>query len=127
MSARSQGSITANLPSRSFDATLAFYEGLGFRLAWRGDGWMILEMDGMSVEFFPHSELDPKESWFSACLRLSSIDALHDKWRQLDISTNPTGFPRLTAIADPTENAPRMFYLVDPDGSLWRVIEDKDV
>ncbi|SEW22637.1 hypothetical protein SAMN05444851_2284 [Aliiroseovarius sediminilitoris] len=127
MHAPFQGQITANLPSRSFDATLTFYEGLGFRLVWRSDGWMILEKAGMKVEFFPHSDLDPKASWFSACLRLPDVDALHDEWSKLDISTDAAAIPRLTAIADVTDILPRMFYLVDPDGSLWRVIEDKDI
>lgn len=127
MPAPSQGRITANLPSRSFDATQAFYEGLGFRPAWRGDRWMILEKDGMTVEFFPHPELDPKESWFSACLRLPNIDALRDEWSQLGLSNDATAFPRLTAITEATAAAPRMFCMVDPDGSLWRVIEDKEM
>ncbi|MCK0139180.1 bleomycin resistance protein [Aliiroseovarius sp. F47248L] len=122
-----EGKITANLPSRNFDTTLAFYDGLGFRLAWRSEGWMIVEKVGMKVEFFPHPDLDPEESWFSACLRLPDVEPLHNEWSQQGISTDTTAIPRLTAITEPTDTAPRMFYLVDPDGSLWRVIEDKDI
>lgn len=119
------GQITANLPSRDFDATEKFYATLGFRTVFRNDDWMILSRDGMLVEFFPHPDLDPRQSWFSACLRLSEIDGLHADWRA---ATGLTGvrdaIPRLT---DPFKlpDAPRMFALVDPDGSLWRVLESE--
>jgi catechol 2,3-dioxygenase-like lactoylglutathione lyase family enzyme len=55
------GRITANLPSRDFEATGRFYAMLGFRIDFRNDSWMILSRDGMSVEFFPHPDLDPKK------------------------------------------------------------------
>ena len=121
------GQITANLPSRDFDTTLEFYRGLGFRLIWRADSWMVLSKEGMHIEFFPHPDLNPRDSWFSACLRMPEIDALHGEWSLLGISTDSTAIPRLTAITDATAPVPRIFYLVDPDGSLWRVIEDKDI
>jgi catechol 2,3-dioxygenase-like lactoylglutathione lyase family enzyme len=114
--------ITANLPSKDFEATEAFYNRLGFATDYRGDGWMILSRDGMAVEFFPHPELDPKESWFSASMRLSAIDALHAEWSALGIAKDGGSFPR---IGSPfvLEGAPRMFTLHDSDGSLWRVLE----
>ena len=119
------GQITANLPSRNFDATERFYATLGFQTDFRNDGWMILSRDGMTVEFFPHPDLDTGQSCFSACLRLPEIDGLHADWRA---TTGLTGshdaIPRLT---DPFKlaDAPRMFALVDPDGSLWRVLESE--
>lgn len=117
------GKITANLPSRDFDVTEQFYATLGFRTAFRNDGWMILRRDGMTVEFFPHPDLVPGQSWFSACLRLPEIDSLHAEWhRATGLSGPPEAIPRLT---DPFKlpDAPRMFALIDPDGSLWRVLE----
>ncbi|MFT5199824.1 MAG: catechol 2,3-dioxygenase-like lactoylglutathione lyase family enzyme [Planctomycetota bacterium] len=114
--------ITANLPSRDFEATEAFYARLGFATEYRGDGWMILNRDGMHVEFFPHPELNPKESWFSASMRLCEIDALHAEWSALGIAKDGPDFPR---IGSPIvlDGSPRMFTLLDPDGSLWRVME----
>lgn len=64
---------TPNLPSRDFDATVAFYERLGFRLRFRDTGWMILEREGLVLEFLRHPELDPLTSWFSCCLRLDDL------------------------------------------------------
>ena len=120
------GRITANLPSRDFDVTERFYDTLGFRRAYRGDGWMVLDRAGMNVEFFAHPGLDPLDSWFSACLRLDNIDALHREWLDTGLATSGTDLPRMGAM--PTRlggDAPRMFTLHDPDGSLWRVMENR--
>lgn len=116
--------ISANLPSRDFDATLAFYTRLGFTLGYRGDNWMILERDGQQVEFFPHPDLDPRQSWFSACLRGPDIDALFGEWSALDLPEDNQSIPRIgPPISLP--DAPRMFTLIDPDGTLWRVMDDR--
>ncbi|WP_306152348.1 bleomycin resistance protein [Roseovarius sp. MMSF_3281] len=121
----STGKITANLPSRDFDVTEAFYAKLGFHTDFRNDGWMIMNRGGGSVEFFPHPELQPSESWFSACLRVPDIDSLHADWQAATgLSGARDAIPRLTAPFELPE-APRMFALIDPDGSLWRVIESE--
>lgn len=118
--------ITANLPSRDFDATEAFYAKLGFRTAWKDKGWMILTCGDTQVEFFSHPQLNPADSWFSACLRSTDVDGLHERFSNAGLPTDPEGIPRLTDFFRP-ENAPRMFALVDPDGSLWRVIDESDL
>ena len=115
--------ITANLPARNFDETEQFYARLGFERLYRGDNWMIMARDGMWIEFFPHPELKPEDSWFSACLRLPTIDAIHAEWLALGLSTGNEGFPRIAATAFTLEGAPRMFTLLDVNGSLWRVLE----
>jgi len=112
--------ITANLPARDFDETEAFYQRLGFDTVYRGPEWMILAYEGMWVEFFPHPDLIPEESWFSAGMRLVEIDPLHSKWDGLGLPE--AGIPRLTPPFT-LESAPRMFALVDPNGSLWRVMK----
>lgn len=116
--------ITANLPSRDFGATAEFWGRLGFAVDHRGAGWMILSRGPLVVEFFPHPELNPRESWFSACIRVDGADALLDEWRGLGIDSDPKAIPRLTGFFTPGD-APRMFALVDPDGSLLRVIDNR--
>ncbi|MCB1342604.1 MAG: bleomycin resistance protein [Pseudooceanicola sp.] len=115
--------ITANLPSRDFGKTEVFYARLGFERQFRNDGWMILRRGEAVVEFFPHARLVPGDSWFSACIRAGDIDALHDAFSEAGLPTDNLSIPRLTGFFQPT-GAPRMFALVDEDGSLWRVFED---
>ncbi|MGB2202499.1 MAG: bleomycin resistance protein [Pseudooceanicola atlanticus] len=115
--------ISANLPSRDFDATEAFYGRLGFGRAFRNEGWMILTRGGMELEFFPHPDLDPRDSWFSACLRVDDLDALLAEFRTLGLSGDSQHIPRLTGLLD-IPDAPRMFALVDLDGSLLRCLEN---
>jgi catechol 2,3-dioxygenase-like lactoylglutathione lyase family enzyme len=117
--------ITANLPSRDFAATAAFYGRLGFAEEFRSAGWMILSRGTLEVEFFPHPSLDQRESWFSACLRMDDPDALLAEWQALGLSSDQSAIPRLTGFFRP-EGAPRMFALVDPDGSLLRVIDNRE-
>lgn len=117
--------ITANLPSRDFDATEAFYTRLGFETRFRSDSWLILRFDGQIVEFFPNPDLDPAQSWFSACLRSDDIDALHARFSEAGLSTSEHAIPRITGMFR-MPDAPRMFALVDPDGSLWRVIDQPE-
>lgn len=114
---------TPNLPARDMDATMAFWARLGFGTDYRDAGWMILSRGGMKVEFFAHPEVDKWSSWFSACLRVDDLDALFAEWAALDLPRDNTSIPRLTGITN-RPPVPRMFALVDPDGSLIRVLEN---
>lgn len=115
---------TANLPARDFGATAEFYGRLGFAVSYRDDHWMILSRGPLVLEFFPHPEVDKWSSWFSACIRVDDPDALLDEWRQVGLPSDPAGIPRLTGFFKPGA-APRMFALVDCDGSLLRCIDNR--
>lgn len=115
--------ITANLPSGDLDKTEAFYRALGFNLNFKDDGWMIMSRGGLEIEFFPH-EHNPRESCFSACIRVDDLDALYAEFQRPGIATDCRAMPRLT----PPEVLPfglRIFHLVDPDGSLLRCIDNR--
>ncbi|MBU6372089.1 MAG: VOC family protein [Alphaproteobacteria bacterium] len=109
--------VTANLPARDFDETVAFYERLGFEVEFRDAGWMILSRGALEIEFFPHPDLVPADSWFSACVRVADVDALHRAWSAAGLPD--TGVPRMTAPKDEPFGM-RMFALIDPNGSLLR-------
>jgi catechol 2,3-dioxygenase-like lactoylglutathione lyase family enzyme len=117
--------ITANLPSRDFAATSAFYRKLGFEEAFRDEGWMILCRGPLEVEFFPHPDLVPGESWFSACIRVADPDALREDWAALGLPQEPGAIPRISPFFRPGGAAPRMFALIDPDGSLLRCMGEE--
>src|SRR4051812_1138045 len=107
--------ITANLPARSFDETAPFYCALGFAVAFRDDGWMILRRGDLELEFFPYPDLDPASSWFSACARVSDLDRLFADWSNAGLPAH--GIPRITSPWN-EDHGLRMFALVDPNGSL---------
>ena len=111
--------VTANLPARDLGATEAFYARLGFETEFRDEGWMILRRGPLEIEFFPHPEVDPYASAFSACLRVADVDALHADFVRAGLPTQ--GIPRLTAPED-TAFGFRMAALVDLDGSLLRLL-----
>ena len=114
---------TPNLPSRDFDKTAAFYGALGFEAGWRDAGWMILKRGEAMLEFFPYPDLDPKESSFGCCLRLDDIDALYDAARSAGVPEGRTGQPRLhPATVEPS--GLRIAYLIDPDGTLVRLVQN---
>ncbi len=117
--------VNANLPARDLAATAAFYARLGFVERFRDDGWMILARGPLVLEFFPHPQLDPFASWFSACIRVDDPDALLKEWQGAGLPADPTSIPRLTGFFKPG-TAPRMFAVVDENGSLLRVIDNRD-
>ena len=122
--AKSNDRITANLPSRDFDATLAFYGALGFELAYRDDGWLILTRGPLLLEFFPYPALDPGQSWFSACIRANDLDRLHRDFAEAGLPDDTVSIPRMGA-PERMPGVPRMFFLVDCDGSLLRCIDNR--
>ena len=114
---------TPNLPSRDLDTTAAFYAGLGFTESYRDGGWMILERGGLVVEFFPDPAVDPATTSAGCCLRVDDLDALYDACVRADVPERRTGWPRLHP---PTveHSGMRIAYLVDPDGTLLRLVQN---
>lgn len=115
---------TPNLPSQNFDVTAAFYGRLGFQVAFRDTGWMILKRVGIALEFFPHPELDPLTSWFSCCLRLDDLAGFYAQCKAAGIGEASTGHPRLHPPQE-EEWGGTIAALVDPDGTLVRLIQNK--
>lgn len=114
---------TPNLPARDLDATSAFYGALGFREVYRDEGWMILSRDGAILEFFPHPCVDPASSGASCCLRLDDAEAFLHACREAGLPDSDKGWPRV----HPLRLEPSGLHigaLVDPDGSLLRVIQN---
>ena len=115
---------TPNLPSRDFEASSRFYAALGFVEIWRDEGWMILEREHAKLEFFPHPDLDPPTSWFSCCLRLDDLDGFYAACKAAGLPEACRGQPR---IHPPRieESGLRIGALVDPDGTLVRLIQNR--
>ncbi len=114
---------TPNLPSRDFDATLDFYAPLGFEAGWRDEGWMILKRGALTLEFFPYPDIDPAQSSFGCCLRLDDMAALVTACTAAGIAQRCAGIPRISAPRRETSGL-TIAYLVDPDGTLLRLIQN---
>lgn len=115
---------TPNLPSRDFEATSKFYGDLGFTESWRDSGWMILERGALKLEFFPQPDLDPATSSFGACLRVDDLDALYAACRDAGVPVRTDGWPRLQSPRVESWGG-RVAYLVDPDCTLLRLIQNQ--
>jgi len=113
---------TPNLPSRDFAATARFYAVLGFQEDYRSDGWMILSRGSAMLEFFPYPDLDPYQSAFSCCLRLDDLPAM---MRQVEASGVPDARRGIPRYHPPRleESGLTIAYLIDPDGTLLRLIQ----
>jgi len=112
-----------NLPSRDFDATIAFYGGFGFEQSYRDGGWLILQRGGVVLEFFLAPEHDAHASWFMTSIRIGDLDALYAAVRESGVPERLIGIPRLTPVAL-REWGQRAGYLIDPDGTQLHLIED---
>jgi hypothetical protein len=113
---------TPNLPSRNFKETAQFYSAIGFAQGFRDEGWMILSRGEIKVEFFPHPDLDPLTSWFSCCLRLDDLDGFYASCKAAGVPETTSGQPRLHPPKN--EGGMRIGALIDPDGSLIRLIQN---
>ena len=114
---------TPNLPARDFAATAAFYAKLGFEEDYRSSGWMILSCGDVTLEFFPYPDLDPFQSSFSCCVRLDDLPAM---MRQVEASGVPNarfGIPRFHP-PQVEDSGLTIAYLIDPDGTLLRLIQN---
>ena len=114
---------TPNLPSRDFTTTVDFYTRLGFAESWRDDNWMILERGGVTLEFFPYSDLDPATSSFSCCLRLDDVNSFFEDILRSGVPEQVIGWPRAHR---PKQQAwgGQVGALIDPDGTLLRLVQE---
>ncbi|MGB3472964.1 MAG: bleomycin resistance protein [Erythrobacter sp.] len=118
---------TPNLPSRDFDATQAFYAQLGFEAGYRDNGWMILHRGEQGhrvvLEFFPYPDLDPYQSSFSCCIRLDDLGAMITQLNASDVPCRDRELPRYS-LPRREASGITIAYMVDPDGSLIRLIQN---
>ena len=114
---------TPNLPSRQFLKTERFYSKLGFAASYRSGHWLILENGGMTLEFFPWPDLDPAENSHSCCLRLDDLGAMVEKIRVAGVAEAREGVPRLVPPQMDISGL-TIAYLIDPDGTLLRLVQN---
>lgn len=114
---------TPNLPSRNFGETQRFYGSFGFVTTYIDDSWLIMTRDGITLEFFLHTDLDPATSWFSCCLRVDNADAMFADFKAAGIGEDPHTRP-CVHLPENQASGLKMGVMIDIDGSLLRVIEN---
>ena len=112
-----------NLPSRDFDATIAFYGGFGFELVFRDDGWLILRRGELQLEFFLFPGLVPEESSFMCSVRVDDVDELYWQIKGAGVVEKSVGSPRLLPVRLQSWGQ-RAGFLVDPDGTQLQLFEN---
>ena len=112
-----------NLPSRDFDATIAFYGGFGFTQDYRDEGWLILRRGDISLEFFPFADLDPATSSFMCSIRVDDVDELYRRITAAGVVESTVGFPRVHPVARQPSGL-RIGNLIDIDGTQLNLIEN---
>jgi catechol 2,3-dioxygenase-like lactoylglutathione lyase family enzyme len=116
------GTAIPTLPSRDFDATVAFYGSLGFTEAarWAAE-YLILMRGSVELHFFEDRAVDPYTSNAGCYLRIADAWTLWDEWAAAGVPLGHRGIPRLQGPPSATDYGLREFALIDPDGSLLRV------
>lgn len=112
-----------NLPSRDFQATVAFYSGFGFEVSFRDDSWLILRRGDLQLEFFPFPALIPAESSFMCTVRVADVDALWSAVAASGVPQTPRGIPRLVPVEQRAWGF-RSGALIDLDGTQLTLVED---
>lgn len=114
-----------NLPSRDLAATAEFYGGFGFVQTYLDDGWMILDRGDLRLEFFLFPEHEPARTASRCTIRLRDADELVDAIRASGVPMRPRGIPRVEPVMMQDWRL-RAGHLIDPEGNLLVVIEQRD-
>ncbi|MEV7767792.1 bleomycin resistance protein [Microbacterium sp. NPDC086615] len=112
-----------NLPSRDFDATIAFYGGFGFERDYRDDGWLILRRGDLTLEFFLFADLDPASSSFMCSIRVDDVNELYRRITAAGVVESTVGFPRVHPVVTQPSGL-RIGNLIDIDGTQLNLIEN---
>ncbi|NYE36399.1 catechol 2,3-dioxygenase-like lactoylglutathione lyase family enzyme [Nocardioides cavernae] len=117
---------TPNLPSRDLDATVAFYDALGFEVGFHDPGWLVLQRGTLVLEFFPDPGMDPASSAASCCLRVDDLDGLYAVCAGAGIEETHLGWPRRHP-PQVEDSGMRIAYVVDLDGNLLRLVQNPEL
>ena len=112
------------MPANDLDATLAFYERLGFKNAGSAPAewnYLIVRRGNVQLHFYGDPQVDPLATSSSCYVYTKDADALYDEWDAIGIATDPKTGSRLQGPPVGTDYGMREFALVDPSGNLIRV------
>ncbi len=92
---------------KDFDVAASYYERLGFRVGYRGEGFMILNRDSVDLHMNLDTEMG-REGRAVCWIRVSGIDSLYKKVLEGDFAYYPLALKEYGykefAITDPFRN-----------------------
>jgi len=112
------------MPANDLDATLSFYERLGFENAGSAPSewnYLIIRRGSVQLHFYGDAEVDPLTTSSSCYVFTDDADALYGAWNAVGIPTDPSTGSRLQGPPGVTDYGMRGVAFVDPIGDLLRV------
>jgi hypothetical protein len=90
------------MPANDLDATLSFYERLGFENAGSAPSewnYLIVRRGSVQMHFYGDPQVDPLTTSSSCYVFTEDADALYDEWNAIGIATDPKTGSRLQGAA----------------------------
>ena len=110
------------LPSRSIEATVAFYHRLGFEGGAHefNNEYAILTRGAIELHFFKHATLVAADSFAGCYIRVVDVESIYQAFASNQLPKS--GIPRMDVLEDKPWGL-REFALIDVDGNLLRIGE----
>jgi len=110
------GAFSISLAVKDLQASVTFYEKLGFEAAGGGEGWMMMRMNdkviGLFEGMFEKNMLTFNPGWTQGAENIADFTDIRDVQSELQAK----GL-ELTTQADPDSTGPASLILMDPDGN----------
>lgn len=107
------------VPARDFALSCAFYEAIGFRVAFRDERIAILDLDGAGLLLQDFYE----QAFAENAMHQLFVDGLDEWWTRTDGLVERFGVRPPVTPADRPDWGLRVGFLFDPAGVLWHVTE----
>jgi hypothetical protein len=116
------------LPCNSIQATLAFYQALGFEVSYqqqKPNVYAAIKLRDIELHFFVIKALKPASNFSSCYIVAQDVDTMYESfttgirnvWGKLPVK----GIPRINPLKDMPFYGVRQFIVVDPTGNYIRV------
>lgn len=116
-------SATANLPSRDFDRTAAFYNKIGFTVTYRDQHAMRITRRDINIEFFTNTPIEPLSTHVRCSMRLADLNAFYGACKGAGIPESRTGYPRIQP-PQRESGGETVAELIDTEGNRLRLIQN---
>ncbi|HEX7367276.1 MAG TPA: VOC family protein [Pelobium sp.] len=111
-------SICPKLPMRNKQATLKYYQQLGFVILADYGDYVLAKKDEIEIHFFEFKALNPEDNYGQVYIRTNGIENLYADLLRQNIAIHPNGKLKTQPWGQ------KEFSLLDPDSNLLTFGED---